>query len=264
MAGESPVGHDHARTRDIVLVMAGVLLATSLLLYLLVTVWPPAASATAGPRPATKTPVRLFGRSVRLSLDVRLFIVVVVAGAIGSLVHVLRSLYWYVGNRSLRRSWLAMYISLPFVGAMLGLVVYLVVRGGLTTSLAQPSDINPYGVAGVSALVGMFSRETSEKLRTVFATLLAPAQAGRDQAFPPRIVSMFPRDGEPGTVVTFHGSGLATASTVAFGPAETPAEIISDNEVRAVVPTGAVPGRPVVNTPSGPMTSPVAFIVIVH
>jgi len=255
VVGESPVGKEHATTRDVLLVTAGILLVTLLLLYVLIAAWPPAQprSAAAG--------VRLFGWTVRMSLETRLFVVVTVAGALGALIHSLRSLYWYVGNRSLRRSWLLMYASLPFVGALLGLVVYLVLRGGLTTSIAQPSDINPYGMAAVAALVGMFSRETAEKLRTVFATLLAPAEAGRDQALPPHVMAVRPAEGAAGTIVTIQGAGLATALAVSFGHAEAQAEIVSDNEIRVAVPAGAGDGYPVVKTPAGPITSPIAFRV---
>jgi hypothetical protein len=262
MVGESPVGKEPAKTRDVLIVVVSILVMTLSLIYVLIAVWPaPPSPAQSQARPAVSGVVRLFGWTVRMPLETRLFVVVAVAGALGALVHSLRSLYWYVGNRALRRSWLLMYFSLPFVGAVLGLVVYLVLRGGLTTSIAQPADINPYGMAAVSALVGMFSRETSEKLRTVFATLLAPAEAGRDQALPPRVVSVRPAEGTPGTVVTIQGTGLSSALAVSFGQAEAQAEVISDSEIRVAVPAGATDGRPVVNTPAGPITSPVDFTV---
>ncbi|MDN3353042.1 IPT/TIG domain-containing protein [Actinomadura sp. DC4] len=251
------MGRQHAKTRDVLIVIAVTLLVTLLLIYVLIAVWPPPPTS----RTAGNGAVRLFGRAARMSLETRLFVIVAVAGALGALIHSLRSLYWYVGNRALRRSWLLMYVSLPFVGAVLGLVVYLVLRGGLTSSVAQSSDVNPYGMAAVAALVGMFSQETSEKLRTVFATLLAPAAAGRDQALPARVVSVLPAEGTAGTVVTLRGVGLASALAVAFGRAEAVAEVVSDNEIRAMVPDGADDGYPIVKTPAGPVISPVEFRV---
>jgi hypothetical protein len=259
VAVESPVGKEHAKTRDVLLIIVVTLLVTLLLIYLLIAMWPAGQTAA---RPAGTGTVRLFGRTVRVSLETRLFVIVTVAGALGALIHSIRSLYWYVGNRALRRSWLLMYAALPFVGAVLGLVVYLVLRGGLTSSIAQSSDINPYGMAAVAALVGMFSQETSEKLRAVFATLLSPAEAGRDQALPPRIVSVIPTEGPPGTVVTIQGTGLASALEVAFGRGEARVEIISTNEIRARVPADGTTGFPVVRTPTGPITSPMEFRVL--
>src|SRR5690606_24922755 len=130
--------------------------------------------------------------SPTLSRETSMFVVVMAAGALGAVVHVLRSFYWYVGNRALRRSWLVMYLLLPFVGALLGLIVYLVLRGGLTSPAGGASDVNPYGVTAIAALVGLFSRETSEKLRSVFATLLSHPPSGRDQALPPRVSAVEP------------------------------------------------------------------------
>src|SRR6202035_4995943 len=34
---------------------------------------------------------------------------IIMLGALGGVLHALRSLYWYVGNRNLKRSWLLMY-----------------------------------------------------------------------------------------------------------------------------------------------------------
>ncbi|MCQ0009594.1 hypothetical protein LUX73_36075 [Actinomadura madurae] len=117
-----------------------------------------------------------------MSRETSLFVIVMAAGALGAIAHVLRSFYWYVGNRALRRSWLPMYLLLPLVGALFGLIVYLVVRGGLTSPAGGASDVNPYGIAAIAALVGQFSRETAEKFRAVFSTLLAPAPPGSDHA----------------------------------------------------------------------------------
>src|SRR3954468_4445414 len=61
--------------------------------------------------------VRYFWCDVQLGPETRLFLLVLLAGGLGSLVHVIRSLYWYVGMRDLRRSWTLMYLLLPFSGA---------------------------------------------------------------------------------------------------------------------------------------------------
>ena len=54
----------------------------------------------------------------------RLLLLVILGGALGTLVHSLRSVYWYIGNRNLVMSWLAMYFMLPFAGSALALVFY--------------------------------------------------------------------------------------------------------------------------------------------
>jgi len=111
---------------------------------------------------------------------VRLIFIVVMAGALGSMVHVLRSLYWYVGNRELVWSWLAMYFLLPFVGSTLALVFYFVIRGGFFSPKATIEQTSPFGFAGLGALVGMFSEQAVLKLKEVAETLLAKPEAGED------------------------------------------------------------------------------------
>lgn len=56
--------------------------------------------------------------------NVRVLIIVMIVGALGSLIHVFRSFYWYAGNRTLKTSWLLMYIMLPFNGAGMAVLFY--------------------------------------------------------------------------------------------------------------------------------------------
>ncbi|XRQ12521.1 IPT/TIG domain-containing protein [Actinomadura welshii] len=261
---ESPVGSRYARTRDIVAATAVLLLLTAVLVIVLVQAWPPAPGIAPDGRseiPAPAATVELFGWSPTLSRETSLFVIVMAAGALGSVVHVLRSFYWYVGNRALRRSWLMMYLLLPFVGALLGLIVYLVLRGGLTSPTSGTSDVNPYGITAIAALVGLFSRETSEKLRSVFATLLSHAPPGRDQALAARITAVEPASGPVGTAVAVRGTGLGSATAVRFGAAESRIGDATDTLIRTSVPPGATTSPPVVMTPSGPVTAPAVFTV---
>ncbi|MFC5747023.1 IPT/TIG domain-containing protein [Actinomadura rugatobispora] len=260
----SAVGTGYARTRDIVLVAAALALLAAGLAVVLVQAWPPAPQIGRDGRPeatANVVTVHLFGAVARMTREECLFVIVMAAGAIGGVVHALRSLYWYVGNRALRRSWLMMYLFLPFVGALLGLIVYLVLRGGLTSPTGGSSDVNPYGVTAIAALVGLFSQETAEKLRSVFATLLTPAQAGRDQALPPQVHSVEPASGPVGAVVVIRGAGLGSASAVRFGAVDAPVTDAGDDRVQTTVPPGAVTGRPTVITPGGTATGPMEFTV---
>ncbi|MGH3243114.1 MAG: IPT/TIG domain-containing protein [Spirillospora sp.] len=261
---ESPVGSEYARTRDIVVVFVVLMVLTAVLVIVLVQAWPPGPRAVPGGgaeiTPVSKT-LHLAGWSPVMSRETSLFVVVMAAGALGSIAHVLRSFYWYVGNRALRRSWLMMYLLLPFVGALFGLVVYLVVRGGLTSPLGGPSDINPYGVTAIAALVGQFSRETAEKFRAVFSVLLAPAQAGRDHAPVPTISGMEPVRGPAGSAVTVHGSGLAAVTAVRFGGVRAAVTDATDTLVRTTVPAGATSGPLIVNAPDGTAVSPEPFTV---
>ncbi|MEU6142143.1 hypothetical protein ABZ848_17465 [Streptomyces sp. NPDC047081] len=166
------MGTEFASARDVVVIIAVLLLLTVALATALVQAWPPPVAPGGGAEKADRT--RILFWTPRLLRDTRLFVVVTAAGGLGAVIHVLRSAYEYVGDRRLRRSWIPMYVIEPFVGAALALVVYCVLRGGLTTSMASSADINPYGMAAVAALVGMFSRQTVDKLRDVFNMLLTP------------------------------------------------------------------------------------------
>ncbi|MFC7303938.1 hypothetical protein ACFQVC_06885 [Streptomyces monticola] len=180
----SAVGEQYAGVRDIILLAALLVLMALTLGVALVQAWPPAAQPGAVHKAEQAVRVRVLFWSPHLLRETRLFIVVAAVGGLGAVIHTLRSLYWYVGNRGLRRSWVLMYVLEPFAGSGLALIVYFVLRGGLTTTMASSSDINPYGVTALGALVGMFSRETAGKLRAVFAMLLAPAEKGADSMAP--------------------------------------------------------------------------------
>ena len=168
--GARPVGR-----LGIVLVACVILALLVFAVYCLVTVWPTSAASTA-------TASHVAGLRLVLDREQRLFVIVAVAGALGGLLHGARSLYAYVGARKLVRSWLLMYLSLPIIGGGLAEVFYVILRGGLITGTA--AEVNFFGFAAISALVGLFSPEAALKLKQIFSTLLAPARPGRDSLTP--------------------------------------------------------------------------------
>jgi len=122
----------------------------------------------------------------RTATDFDLLWIVAVAGALGSTIHALRSYFWYVGHGELKWRWLLMYVLLPFVGASLGLVFYLVIRGGFFSPSAAGSgqEANPYGFAAVAALVGLFSGPAVEKLKDIADTIFTKPKHGDDYVPP--------------------------------------------------------------------------------
>jgi hypothetical protein len=107
-------------------------------------------------------------------------LLVILCGALGTLVHSLRSVYWYLGNRNLVQSWTAMYFMLPFTGAALALVFYLVIRGGFFSPQSGFSQTSPFGFAAFAALIGMFSSQAVLKLKEVAEVLLSKPLGGVD------------------------------------------------------------------------------------
>ena len=150
------------------------LILALLIFYVLVASWPTLDSAT-----KSFKSFQLFGQSTsEWSSDQRMFLTVVAAGAIGSLIHTLTSLGDYIGNQNLSANWLWWFVLRTPIGIALALVFYLLLRGGLIIPTNQQgaaheatAQLNPYGVAGFSALAGMFSRQATDKLREVFETL---------------------------------------------------------------------------------------------
>jgi hypothetical protein len=112
----------------------------------------------------------------------------------------------------------------PFVGAALALALYFVVRAGLLTSSSSTEALNQFGVAMMSIMSGLFSKQATDKLEEVFTTLFKPgsgkgdAQRG-DKLAPLAITSLTPNKGPQtgGTKVKITGTGFVDKASVTFG-----------------------------------------------
>lgn len=114
------------------------------------------------------------------SCSVWVILLVIVLGALGGQIRSVKSVWWYVGNRALKKSWVPMYLLSPLMGSMLGFVFFLLVRGGLLAlnpDMKTPSEI---GLAGASALVGMFSDEAAVKFKAIAGAIFSKAAEGKD------------------------------------------------------------------------------------
>jgi hypothetical protein len=184
--------------------------------------------------------VSLFAREFPIWAEQRLLLIVVLSGALGGMLHAARSLVWYVGNRTLKRSWLPYYLSLPLAGGVMALAFYVVLRGGLFSPSSSIRETSPFGFAAMAFLVGMFSPQAALKLKQVAGTLLAEPGAGEDatpqaaggtpaeRSLPaaatigaaPQIAGLEPPTvivGKPDQVVTIMGSGFVPESQVRIG-----------------------------------------------
>jgi hypothetical protein len=121
-------------------------------------------------------PMKLFGGAcVQTTFDERLLLLVIVAGMLGAFVHGATSLADYIGNNGFNRSWTWFYVLRPGIGMALALVFYFVIRGGFLSTTGGAHDINPYGIAALAGMVGMFSKQATDKLSEVFSTLFRSA-----------------------------------------------------------------------------------------
>ena len=126
-------------------------------------------------------PVALLGDRVAISTDpdARLILIAALSALLGSFVHSATSFATYLGNHKLLRAWVGWYVLRPVIGMALGLVFYFLLRAGLVTT-ESAAAVNEFGVAAVSALAGMFSKQAADKLEEVFDGVLASHKdAGR-------------------------------------------------------------------------------------
>jgi hypothetical protein len=220
------------------------------------------ASVPGGPqKPPLPDPelIKFFGGRfvANVFLETRLLILVMLAGALGSLMHALRSLYWYTGNRMMVWSWVAFYFLLPVTGAMLATIFYFVVRGGFFSSTASFETTSPFGFAALSALVGLFSPQATLKLKEVAETIFAKPEAGADNkpqepsptAPPPKaapaISSVTPDSGAVNESVVISGTGFSEGVAVKFGGVAAVVSSVSETSLTAVAPANPSATGPV-------------------
>ena len=115
-----------------------------------------------------------------VSRETIMFVIVAVAGALGGLIHSLRSLVTYVGHRRLLWSGVRYYLPLPVIGALGGTVFYIVFRAGLFSPSTSADEASPFGFAAVVLLVGLFAQQALEKLRELASHLLMAVPPGDD------------------------------------------------------------------------------------
>lgn len=93
-------------------------------------------------------------------------------------------------KKDFERAYAPWYVGRPLMGVLLGLVFYFLLRGGLLavmpSSKGEAGDLSVAGLAGVGALVGLFSKNAIEKLREVFDTLFS-TKKGAEQSILDRL-----------------------------------------------------------------------------
>jgi hypothetical protein len=190
---ECPVGAGCVSAGAIILIVILIVAAACLLLYALWAIWPVGAGAagtgahaTTGGNAQTSGTVSIsvFGKAFSATKDEQLFAIVALAGALGGLLHTLRSLKWYIGNRHLKWSWVAFYVLTPLVGAAAATIFYVVARAGLFSPSADTSQVSPFGFAAISSLVGLFAEEAMLKLKSIAKSVFTETEPGLDHVPP--------------------------------------------------------------------------------
>jgi post-segregation antitoxin (ccd killing protein) len=110
----------------------------------------------------------------------------VTEGAILTMVILLGALVKFIGNRQLKRSWVPYYLAMPFTGAGLAPIIYMLLRVGLINPSGASTDgkaiasLNLIAIYAFAALTGMFSKAATDKLGEVFNTMFRTETRTKD------------------------------------------------------------------------------------
>jgi hypothetical protein len=194
------------------------LVSTVALSVLLVLIWP---SACPG-QPAGK--ICSIWNFTEL-IEVRLLVIVLVSGALGSSVFAARAYATFRGLKRYDPDWNWWYVMRLPIGMGLALFLYLLIRGGLFTASVGDSEqvlqtANPFGFAAVAALAGMFAKEASDKLEEIFQSLFNTSDKPKAAAEKPAILRFEPakkavKDADLGLVLV--GKNFDQNATVKVG-----------------------------------------------
>jgi hypothetical protein len=185
-----------------------------------------------------------------ITRETQLLLIVLLAGALGCMIHALRSITVFLGNRSAVTSWFWWYITRPLLGMALALIFYAVLRGGfLAGSPADAKVVSPFGVLAMGALVGMFTEKASDKLAEIFGTLFQSKteDASKDKLKKVSIKTSALPDGKANTVYTLQLEALDGSTPYTWTATGLPAGLALDSK------TGIISGTPSAASPASPV-----------
>ncbi len=151
------------------------------MLYFLLEVWKEGILVPSPFLPKVEKPYPLVGNEILIGA-----VIASIMGGLGSIIFCFKALFNGVKKDSGKAEYLALLFR-PIYGALLALIFYFLVRGGLIAfsggSMGIPDkypdlDLMRASTAGVSGLVGMFSEQAMNKLKEFFDSLFAVKTGG--------------------------------------------------------------------------------------
>lgn len=253
----------------------GLVVLALLLAYLFLVIWNAGVSAKVSDPPTQLCAVGTL--CVQVKRDAAILILVMLAGALGSFIHAATSFGDFVGNKRLTTNWLWWYILKPFVGTALAVIFYLAIQGGFLSGPNQADNINLYGITALAGMVGMFSKQATDKLSEVFDALFKTAPGGGDLKRRegldnpvPVLTGIDPARLAPGSVavtITLAGKGFVNGSAVHINGSARPTTFKDSTHLSTVLQDAdlAQEGQlkvTVINpTPGGGTSEPLALTV---
>jgi hypothetical protein len=169
------------------------------------------------------------------SREKRMFLIVLMMGAVGASLGSIRSFANFLGNRAFVPSWGFFYLSRPIFGAGLALLVFFAYRIGAFHGPGNSSPADPAAAAFVAGIVGLFADIVLEKLKELVTQLLKPEDTRSDKmadAVAPPVITSASASRATG-VVTVNGSGFAEGATVSINGATVATTFISAAQLLA-------------------------------
>jgi hypothetical protein len=123
--------------------------------------------------------VNIFGFGIPIQL--RIILLVLLGGALGSYIHMATSYSYYIGFNKFDMDFLWWYLLRIPIGAVLALIFLTLIQGGMFTASGTGSETQPVTLIGLSALVGMFSRQATEKLKEVFDIVFKTRESQKNE-----------------------------------------------------------------------------------
>ena len=118
--------------------------------------------------------------NISIAFHLRMLLLILMAGALGSYIHVATSFSYHIAKRDFEPHWYWWYwMRLP-IGAALALVAIMIIDGGVFVTPYGSSDTVPSTAIGLAALIGLFSRHLLEKFRDIFDVILHPREKRGD------------------------------------------------------------------------------------
>lgn len=122
------------------------------------------------------------------AMEVRQALLMTCAAGIGSSIATILGFLEHASEKKdFDPAYVAWYVGRPLMGLLLGLLFFFVVKGGLLLvlpNLAKLKDVelNPYGLAAIGGMVGLFSKHAIEKLQELFDVLFQTKSQAHDDA----------------------------------------------------------------------------------
>lgn len=116
----------------------------------------------------------------KIHINTILFLLVALAGFMGSMVHLATSFTNYVGSGRFKKDWTLWYCVKPFTAAGVSVIFYMVLNAGLL-NFSSSGSVNPYGIVILAALAGLFTDKATLKLEEIFTIIFKPKDERPDR-----------------------------------------------------------------------------------